>query len=157
VLNGLGSCKKTRKALNLGEENLNYYDKSFMAEFLIQSKNGCLNSEIDVLTYLSHPVMVLILKRIYLETQNKLSFACKLIYGTLDLSNVNWIATKNVLLFKNWLRVADSSLSEKNLIDYLVQNSDFTSQRQIVDIFLGALQSPYPNIRNHILSILWDA
>jgi hypothetical protein len=121
VIKSLAKFKQERNSLDLGEKGLNYYDKRNMREFLIQSKNGCLNSELDILTYLSKPLINLLLRKVDLEASKKVELVCRLIYGTLSLSNLNWIITKNIILLKSWLRTAGVSYSESEIISYLVE------------------------------------
>ena len=135
---------------------MNYYDRTVMGAFLVKSKNGSLESEIDALTYLSQPLMTILLRKIEIEAEKKLAVACKLIGSTFGRDNVNWICTKNILMLKNWLRVSSSSFSDKKVISHLAKYGGFRDEQCIIDILMAALQSPLPNVRNHILSILWD-
>ena len=105
VIGGLLSSRNPRKSMDLEVGKVNYYDKTAMTDYLLQSKNGCLNSDLDLFTYLCHPLLTLILKKIELDAATKNSYACRLIHGALHLSNINWVATKNILLYKTWLRV----------------------------------------------------
>ena len=100
--------------------------------------------------------MSILLNKIELDTSKKLSLACKLISSTFNRSNVNWICTKNILMLKNWLRVSGGSFSEKKVVSYLAKHGHFKDDREVVETLMAALQCPFPNVRNHILSILWD-
>ena len=137
--------------------NKNFYDKSLMSSLLLESKNGSLKSTQDLITYISQPLTKLILKKVNFTVSEKNELVCQILESTLFLDNLNWIVTKNLVLYKNWLRTAGGKYSHTKILQHIQENTSYKTQKQILDILLRALQSQFFNVRNDLIEVLWDS
>lgn len=134
----------------------NFYNKRIMEQFLLESKNGCLKSSTDILTYISKPLIKVILKKVDFDNEVKNKLVCKILKSTLNLGNLNWVVTENLLSYKKWLRLQMKKGAHTLVLHNLVIHTGIKNQSVLLHTLLTGLQSQYFTVRRDILSLLED-
>jgi hypothetical protein len=106
---------------------------------LLESKNGCLKSNLDVLTYISQPLTQIVLKKLDIDFDKKNALLTKILGSTLSLSNFNWVVTQNLTNYKFWLRTQGSKGQHTQILKNLADSAGFEDESAVLNTLLNGL------------------